>query len=217
MQNLPTQAEAYFNARVIRVTEDDGGCCLEFEYQGETVKVPTSSFGTEFEQEHAGKIGVVMRAWHSDGQGERRLYHFNSYFDQSLRRAFELDIFEPDQLSAPHFNANRIGWRNSRHPDGFLAPAGLIPGADGEFIDDETEALTIPVPLEFVELCAEFKASPEEVLRGFIADAASLENFVVRPRADGYSSNGSDERMLAYDYLDRTYGMWRDDGTDSEG
>jgi len=49
-----------------------------------------------------------------------------------------------------------------------------------------------------------------QVLRGFIADAASLNNYMAEPRADGYSSNGSDERMLAYDYIERAYGMRRE-------
>ena len=39
--------------------------------------------------------------------------------------------------------------------------------------------------------------TPEQVLRGFIADLAEIVNWAADPRTDGYSSNGSDERRMA--------------------
>jgi hypothetical protein len=47
------------------------------------------------------------------------------------------------------------------------------------------------------------------VLRGFVADLCDLQNPVARPREDGYSSNGSDERLLAQAYFERAY-KWRE-------
>lgn len=63
--------------------------------------------------------------------------------------------------------------------------------------------LTIALPPEFTELCEHDGIQPEVVLRGFIADLCSLMNWSNNPRADGYSSNGSDERNYAEAYYDR--------------
>jgi hypothetical protein len=63
--------------------------------------------------------------------------------------------------------------------------------------------VTLELPAEFLELCAEDKVAPETVLRGFIADLCEIRNYASEPREDGYSSNGSDERMLARQYYDR--------------
>lgn len=63
--------------------------------------------------------------------------------------------------------------------------------------------LTLELPPEFVMLCQDDDVSPEEVLRGFIADLAGIRNWADNPRTDGYSSNGSDERRLAEEYYER--------------
>jgi hypothetical protein len=63
--------------------------------------------------------------------------------------------------------------------------------------------LTLDLPPEFLALCARDRVTPEVVLRGFIADLCSIHNYVAHPRADGYSSNGSDERDMAYAYYER--------------
>ncbi|MCG7877237.1 MAG: hypothetical protein N0C90_13015 [Candidatus Thiodiazotropha endolucinida] len=69
--------------------------------------------------------------------------------------------------------------------------------------------VTIELPDEFVDLCKDDETSAEDVLRGFIADLCGIMNYANNPRADGYSSNGSDERMMARDYYDRAgYGRW---------
>ncbi len=75
-------------------------------------------------------------------------------------------------------------------------------------IPDQTTPLTILIPPEFIALCASRKMHPLEVLQGFIADVCELHNFVANPRADGYSSNGSDERMYANQWFDRAYPDW---------
>lgn len=217
----PRQPVAFFNARLTGIaTEEGGDNYLLFEYQGQEMRQPTfSSAGdSEFLARAVGKFGVVVRAdWHTEDRDFPE-YRFDAYLDQSLRRAFELDVFDAtppigyaryNDGELTRCNAERIGWRNSLCPDGFLAPAGIIPGTDGRFIQDETEPLTIDVPPEFFSLCHEFHSTPSEVLRGFIADAAALDSYIAEPRADGYSSNGSDERMMAYGYIERAYGMRR--------
>ncbi len=210
----PRQPVAFFNARFTGIaTEEGGDNYLVFEYQGQEMRQPTfpGSGNAELSARAVGKFGVVVRVDWQTEELDFPTYRFDAYLDQSLRRAFELDVFEhATPIGSPGYNAERIGWRNSLCPDGFLAPAGIIPGTDGRFIQDETEALTIDVPPEFVSLCDEYKSTPMQVLRGFIADAASLSNYMAEPRADGYSSNGSDERMLAYDYIERAYGMRRE-------
>ena len=69
------------------------------------------------------------------------MYRFQPYMDQSLRRAFELDVFEHvAPVGSPRYNAERIGWRNAACIDGFLAPAGIIPGENGRFIEDTSSS-----------------------------------------------------------------------------
>ena len=70
--------------------------------------------------------------------------------------------------------------------------------------------LTIELPEEFIELTEADGVTPEIVLRGFIADLCGIMNYVAAPRADGYSSNGSDERSMAQDYYERVgYPYWK--------
>jgi len=69
--------------------------------------------------------------------------------------------------------------------------------------------LAIELPAEFIELCEADGVTPEIVLRGFIADLAGIMNWTAAPRADGYSSNGSDERDMAQAYYERVgYPYW---------
>jgi hypothetical protein len=72
-------------------------------------------------------------------------------------------------------------------------------------IPDQTIPLTIQIPPEFVALCSVRGMTAPEVLRGFIADVCNLKNYVENPRADEYSSNGSDERMYAQQWFGRAY------------
>lgn len=68
--------------------------------------------------------------------------------------------------------------------------------------------VTLALPEEFIALCASDGVAPELVLRGFIADLAGIMNWAANPRADGYSSNGSDERSMAMDYYRRVGYPW---------
>jgi len=68
--------------------------------------------------------------------------------------------------------------------------------------------VTLKLPDEFIELCREDGVTPETVLRGFIADLCEIMNYIDDPRADGYSSNGSDERDMARSYYDRVGYLW---------
>ncbi|WP_332700747.1 hypothetical protein [Devosia sp.] len=186
---------------------------LVFEYEAEQKRLPTfptpvrptqGATPCPHESRNIGKVGVVQATRCPDAGG-RWLYRFTPYLDQTLRRAYELDLFDP---APTRRNIPCTGWRNQHRPRGFLAPRGLIPGLNGDFVEDRSERINLDVPAEFLQLCAELKQLPETVLRGFIADAARLQNFFANPRADGFSSNGSDERSLAYDYLVRAYGVW---------
>ncbi len=73
----------------------------------------------------------------------------------------------------------------------------------------KSRRITLDLPDEFIDLCAADQVEPDFVLRGFIADLCGIMNWVAAPRADGYSSNGSDERMKAQEYYDRVgYPYW---------
>ena len=70
--------------------------------------------------------------------------------------------------------------------------------------------LTLELPEEFIALCERDGTTPETVLRGFIADLAGIISWVDAPRDDGYYSNGSDERDMAYAYYQRVgYPYWK--------
>ncbi|GGY20395.1 hypothetical protein [Paludibacterium paludis] len=68
--------------------------------------------------------------------------------------------------------------------------------------------LTLHLPDEFLDLCEEDGIAPETVLRGFIADLAGIMSWVANPRADGCSSNGSDDRSMASEYYERVGYPW---------
>ena len=74
-----------------------------------------------------------------------------------------------------------------------------------------SKRIVIDLPDEFIELCEADGIEPKTVLRGFIADLAEIMNWASNPRADGYSSNGSDERRMAREYYERVgYPYWKD-------
>ena len=73
------------------------------------------------------------------------------------------------------------------------------------------QRLTLELPTDFVDRCAADGVMPETVLRDFIADVADIIKWASAPHADGYGSNGSDEREktpaycepVGYPYLHR--------------
>lgn len=172
---------------------DDAGN-LVLDYLGRSIELPTFEPAGAYLLKQVGQVGVVMYA-------EEGLWRFNAYLDQSLRRRPELD------------GTDWLGWYNEAKkevsPNGWTAPRGVVPGEDGAFIEDDTDPVEIQVPQEFFDLADEYGLTVEHVLKGFIADACSLTNYVREPRGDGYSSNGSDERMMAQEYLERAYSMFR--------
>lgn len=152
---------------------------------------------------NVGMVGSIASQW-GNGDLEGYRFVFRAYLDQSLRRAPELDV--------PSSDGCRVewGWICDARPSGMLVPFGFEPGENGEWIPDETKNIEVPIPPEFAALCNEIGMSPLEVLRGFIADVCSINNYVAAPRADGFCSNGSDERDMANDYFERAYGWMRE-------
>ncbi|UXF78764.1 hypothetical protein K7573_21020 (plasmid) [Stenotrophomonas maltophilia] len=146
---------------------------------------------------NVGSIGYLVAAKHHGSVFSGRKVFFYPYIDQTLRREPLID------------GAEGLGWTCDNRHFPFIAPHHIVPGSSGQFVPDATTPVTIHVPSEFVEICAQFQQSPDSVLRAFIADSAGLMNFFNCPRADGYSSNGSDERDLAEQYLERTFAHLR--------
>lgn len=161
----------------------------------------------EWRRQDVGKVGMVRRAQLPAGVPTRAC-QFYPYTDQSLRRAPELDC---DAGYAEGRNPNVIGWRCDTQPKGFLAPLGLTPGEGGGFVSDHSESVTLRVPHEFVRECERYGMSPAEMLRAFACDAAGIINLVRCPRADGFASNGSDERDLADAWMERAFAGKREE------
>lgn len=149
---------------------------------------------------HVGEIGVLRLGVMPRGWGWR------PYPDQRLRRAPERDDIA----------SGRWAWRLIRADAGcadeyLLRKVGVIPGANGAFVRQDTQTVAIDLPREFRELCRAHRQQPAAVLRAFIADVCALKSLAKCPREDGYCSVGSDERRLARDYFDRAYGMYLED------
>jgi len=79
-------------------------------------------------------------------------------------------------------------------------------GAKPQNVD--TRKATIWLPPEFIRLCQRDQVEPDLVLRGFIGDLCGIMNWSNNPRADGYGSNGSDERRMAEEYYERVGYPW---------
>lgn len=180
---------------------------LVVEHAGVTTELFGAGRADNFLRPMVGRVGCLVpmtRVSAEDWKLPRGACNFHAYLEPSLRRVAELDYVERsgDRTSV------LWGWRCGSQPHGFFAPAGLIPGLNGHYVPDETIEVTLRVPPEFVRACRRVQRSPAELLRGFVADAAGVHNELQRPRADGFSSNGSDERDYAAAWIDRAYGMW---------
>ena len=82
-------------------------------------------------------------------------------------------------------------------------PIPIPPATKYPSEQNPTTPLILDLPAEFQALCKRDGVTPEQVLRSFVADLCAIENFLVDPRDDGYTSSGSDERMLALRYYER--------------
>lgn len=166
----------------------------------ETADGRALTFPKAFQYHHEGARGVLTLK--EDGD-----FAFWPYIEQRLRRWPEQDYPGDEAKGYPPF----WSWKLEGSEERISCKPHFVPGKDGSFVEDETEPVEIPVPPEFFELCASRGRTVEDVLRGFIADVCGLQNYVVNPRADGYSSNGSDERMYADQWFERAYPKWDND------
>ncbi len=176
----------FYDARLLSII--DG--MAWYSWQGLTLPRPVTNITQQ--HGHVGKIGLLVVTEESGEAG-----FFQPYIEQRLRRAMQYD--RPDMWA----------WRLEDEDSIVLVKTHLIPGIGGGVIIDETTPLLLAIPAEFTALCAEYQIESEEVLRGFIADACDLQNYIQKPREDGYGSKGSDERIRAQDYLACAYGILR--------
>lgn len=190
---------AVHNVQLLAVEPGDGGReRLTVLFAGKTYELSGGGrWSPEWSRRDVGRFGHLLAA-------ESPLYavdplpmgavYFRAYVEPSLRRVPEYDT------------KGLYGWRCDGRA-GFQAPHNVIPGEGGQFVRDETVEVTVRVPPEFVRECERVQMTPKDLLEGFVADAAGIQNFVARPRADGLGSNGSDEREMASVWIERAYGM----------
>lgn len=207
----PQSGVTIHNVLLVDVRQGEFGQeVLTIEHQGVKREIPGGVRWSNFSSRDIGRYGHLVPmspprpdpnvlAERLSSQDVRGCY-FRPYPDPSLRRLFDLDYVGPD-------GKTNVGWICDAWPNGFFAPSGLIPGMDGRFVSDQTVEVTLRVPPEFVRECRRVQRSPEEVLRGFVGDAAGIHNFIDCPREDKYGSNGSDEREMAEAWINRAYGM----------
>ena len=196
------------NVRVLDVrAADEGYELLTVETAGMKHEIIGGGQCSDLSAKKIGRWGYLVPAFSAQGDLPAGAAWFRDYADQSLRRVPELDRSEVPSHDEHGRASHSVAWCCEAKPDGFRAPPGIIPGENGRFVADETIAVTVRVPPEFVREATRVQRSPEEVLRGFVGDLAGVQNFVICPRADHYGSNGSDERQYAENWLDRAYGM----------
>lgn len=196
---LQTGRGTIHNARLVSVSHNDAREAV-FDVEGVTVTALVSHIDSH-------SIGEVGMLWHPQPSRleDAGMVSFRAYPDQSLRRCPHYDS------SAPHpcGEFGMLGW--SCDAIGmFQAPSHVIPGERGSYVRDRTTPLQLAIPPEFANTCAEVGMSVDRVLRAFMADAAGIMNYLRNPRADGFSSNGSDERDMAKAYIERTWGHNRE-------
>lgn len=160
----------------------------------ETVDGKTKAFPRAFRFHQVGARGVLTVK--ADGD-----FLFWPYPDQRLHRWPERDMPADESRSFP----GAWSWRLKGSDVRITVKPEFIPGEGGRYIEDQTDSVEINVPPEFTALCASRGITVETALRGFIADVCGLQNYVNNPREDGFSSNGSDERMYAGQWFDRAY------------
>ena len=204
----PGASVTVHNVRLIDVQQAEGGHeLLTIEHAGTTHElIGGGPWSQEHSHRNVGKFGYIVPAQPFGRELPAGACYFRDYIDQSLRRVPELD--SSDRATSDDGRALEVvGWRCDARPHGFRAPVGIIPGEAGRFVPDETVAVTLRVPPEFVRECRRVQMTPQELLRSFAGDLAGIQNFVACPRADGYGSNGSDEREYADAWLHRAHAM----------
>lgn len=194
------------NVRLIDAQPAESGHkLLTVEHAGTTRElISPGPWSEEFSRRDVGKFGYVVPALGYCHEDPASACVFYAYIDQSLRRVPELDSHDRT-LSDDGRALEVIGWRCDTKPQGFRAPVGIIPGADGAFVPDETVAITLRVPPEFLRECKRVQMTPQALLRSFVGDLAGIASYINTPRADGYDSNGSDERDRAQEWLYRAH------------
>lgn len=189
---------------------------LTIEYQGGVTELHGYPWIDSFKT-YVGMVGYTVpgQPYETSLPGTRALVHFRPYADQSLRRVYELDqtnhqsqLVPLNHGPFPHHRAHSIcAWRCDDRPNVFWAPAGLVPGPGGRFMADETVVVSVRVPPEFVREAIRVQMKPAELLESFIGDVTGINSYANNPRADRFSSNGSDERDMASAWLERAHGM----------
>lgn len=198
----------YFDALLVGVlSSGDDSERLIIEYNGEEISLPIDPDDAHQLQKrlHAGEIPGrrgAARLLSRDAVGLPIRYGFSPYPDQTLTRFYELDSFD---YTSDGYNVNCIGWRNNSNPAGFLGPKGVIPGVDGNFVTDGTEAFEIDVPYQFTNLCTSMGSDTVSVFRDFMATACKISSTSELPRADFLSSKGPDAEALIARYLETAY------------
>lgn len=188
-----TEQQRFYDASVKRVDLEAQQTTIETA-EGKTMTFPKAS---AYHQE--GARGVLTLK--DDGD-----FLFWPYTEQRLRRWPEQDYPGDETKGYGPF----WSWRLDGTEERISCKPHFVPGQDGKYIEDATETVEIPVPPEFFELCERRGLTVEQVLKGFIADVCGLQNYLVNPREDGFSSNGSDERMYADQWLERAYPIFDD-------
>ncbi len=206
----------YYDTELLSVSITENDTQLTIRYQGKEITLQGDIANVahcrkllEGQDAETPLIGLVrLNQRKAAGAGRsRNEYRFDAYVDQTLRRAFDLDVYE---FTRETHNANSIGWRNAKYPEGFLAPKGIIPGHQGRFVSSSTQDVPVAVPLEFFELCTRMRSDPETILKAFIADVCNLSSSPELPRADGAMNHGADAKRKARDYLRQSWRLKKD-------
>ena len=115
----------------------DSFTMITVEHQGAQCDlISANRWDAEWSPRDVGRCGYLVPAEPIDSEPQWAC-RFRTYLDPSLRRLYELDV------------KDQWGWLCDDRPQGFLAPAGLLPGVKGRYVADETISVTLRIPPEF--------------------------------------------------------------------
>lgn len=208
-----------------QLSEDGATPQLIVEYQGKQHVLRATRSANEGD---IGKVGYVLPSKFPSA-AEHGTMIFRAYQDQSLRRVYELDTTNDEHQMVPlnhgkwpHHRAHMTcGWRCDSRPTGFLAPAGLVPGAKGEFVPDETEVVSVRIPPEFEWEARRHQMKPAELLESFIGARQNVKTAALdlarerqaheagaRTRATAHERTPQQERQKAAREAERGREAW---------
>lgn len=195
----------FTDAIFIGYSKTGNGYDIVFLRNGEELRLPAVfTERTKADEVWDKRTGLLKKYGSIQQDPKTKGYYFEIYQDQSLRRVPELDIGNDYHNSSYAL----IGWRNDKHPDGFLAPNGVIPDFGGKYIADKTKVLSLLIPKAMEDICKEYNTTPERLFFDFTNNLTGATSSFNAGSVLNYS--GIAWSALVKAYLTASYGKTKE-------